>query len=158
MYLVDRAYHAGTDPDPHEDAFDALAAAMHTLTHDTTSAAVARTLLTYQWALLAACGYAPRVDLNADDLRANTRLAFSARVGLLGTPATVPDRDAWPVRPETAAALAALATDGDTIASLDAAHAGRAARLLSVYWRALLDRDLPTRTVLFRASRSKANR
>lgn len=150
MYLVDLAYHAITDPDPHPEAFAALVAAMDSIAHDASRAAIARTLVRYLWEMLVACGYEPRLDV--PEGHSASRVEFSPSLGVFGTAGSLSARDVWGVRTHTLSILQRVRA-GDGCSTDEPASVGRAARLLSVYWRHVLARELPTRTLVFQANK-----
>jgi recombinational DNA repair protein (RecF pathway) len=109
-------------------------------------------MLLFQWRLLEDCGYRPTLDVDArtnEPLDERAALSFDARAGgvtagampLGATMAGGP----WRVRPETVRLLRAAA-EGDDAAAAAASDAAllRANRLLCVYARTILDKELPT--------------
>lgn len=141
LFMTDLVLHLVTDHDPHPRLYDAMVRALEDLTEPATS------LLRFQWAALAECGYQPELDRDAETGHALPDadvLAFSAEHGGL-----IADLDAprsWRMRRSTVDVLRSLARD-EPIA--DAVSIDRANRLLAVYARELVGRDLPTITWSF---------
>lgn len=152
MYLVDLARHAISDAEPHPEAYDALVAAMDSIGADSSRGSIAVCLVRYQWLLLVASGYEPR--LAVEGVRDGERYVFLPALGVLGERGGGGDGrgdgESWGVRAETVRVLLAVREgDWEVVEGLESPVVGRAARLLSVYWRSLLGRELPTRPILF---------
>ncbi len=162
LYMIDLVHHAIVDHDPHPGLFDQLVSHLRTLD---SPQAHAPSLLSFQWRLLVEIGYKP--SLGTEEVGSSERqktLQFDPLAGGItkaGGTATATTRPrlrigtasgpAWPVRPQTINVLRRLdhadptpfPDDGDPV------HSERASRLLAEYLRVVLDRDLPTRRVLF---------
>ncbi|MEE9212108.1 MAG: DNA repair protein RecO [Phycisphaeraceae bacterium] len=109
-------------------------------------------LLCFQWRVLEDCGYRPELDrdvIGGGGLGAERSFTFDARAGGLtaatgtGTGAVTAET-AWKVRAETVALLRAMANATDDWSAVKSQTLKRANRLLCVYARAILDRQLPT--------------
>ncbi len=148
MYMADLAQHLVHERDPHPGLFDALAGALRSLGQLDEPAA----LLRFQWAALDDAGYRPEVRLDVvtgasiDPARPTV---FSPSLGGLthDTVRASAQGPAWRVRKETALVLAALAgesTDTDSKRFAPVAAVEGAARLLGVYARHVLGRELPS--------------
>ena len=112
-------------------------------------AAIAAALLDFQWGLLTDCGYRPELDRDVrsdEDLASARAYSFDPQAGGLTTQERGGD---WRVRPATVALLRSLA-DGGPVAG-DADGIQRANRLLCVYVRSLLDKELPTMRLILKA-------
>lgn len=138
------------DADPHPVAYGLLRTVIQAVTAgDADEHAVAAALLDFQWGLLTDCGYRPELDrdVRSDDALAKARAySFDPQAGGLTTHERGGD---WRVRPATVELLRALA-DGDPAAGeYDALQ--RANRLLCVYVRSLLDKELPTMRLILKA-------
>lgn len=105
-------------------------------------------LLKFQWILLTDCGYRPQLHRDAAQdttLTEANAYTFDARAGGL-TVRESNENTAWRVRRKTVDLLRSL-DNSDKQAVLvehDALSIERANRLLCVYLRAILDRELPT--------------
>jgi len=152
LYAADLTGALLADHDPHPNTFAALSQLLGDLANPTTQGA---TLLTFQWRVLEDCGY--KLELNRDihsgqplDNPQNTSNwtgLFDPKAGGitadlsstkqgLGTP-----ENNWRVRWTTVQALRCVA-GGQTV--IDQPSIERANRLLCVYTRSILDRQLPT--------------
>ena len=144
LYMIDLVHHLLTTQDPHPTLFDTLAEALSSLDdpdrHD-------QALLTFQWALLVETGYQP--SLGGPDV--NRTVGFNARAGeVVDDPgANVVSTYLWRVRGETIRLLQGIAGGDDSLGVHQATTVDRANRLLASYTRVLMDRDLPTRAMLF---------
>ena len=138
LYAADLINALMADHDPHPNVFAALV----NLLGDTNDAA----LLRFQWRLLEDCGYRPQIDQDAQTggaIEPQPSYVFDPRSGGLvanGQAATNGATGPWRVRHET---VEALRGNNEDKASID-----RANRLLCVYARAILDRQLPTMSIL----------
>jgi DNA repair protein RecO (recombination protein O) len=158
LYAVDLAGAMLADHDAHPGAYAAL---RDGLTDLADPAGRPRALLRFQWRLLLDCGFRPELwhdVISGQDLGEPSAYVFDAHAGGL----TLRDAGAgdltgpgpWRVRPETVRVLRGLAADpslpvapaaqGETAPACDPAAVDRANRLLCVYARAVLDRELPT--------------
>ncbi len=140
MYAADLLHHLLQEHDPHPVAFIALRDFLAALARPEDQASA---LLRFQWRLVEDLGYKPVLDRDAQtgeplDARAKT-LAFSARAG--GTVADTGASDRWRVRRSTLNVLRAVAEE-KAVEDDPAIH--RANKLICVYFRAILDRQLPT--------------
>lgn len=142
MYAADLVHHVVQDHDPHPATYVALRALLSGLAD---AEHVARQLLRFQWTVLLDGGFKPELHCDAqtgealDD--AGETLAFSASAG--GLVADTGSSDRWRVRRSTVDLLRRVASDAD-IDDADEATVDRANRLMCVYFRAILDRELPT--------------
>ena len=102
-------------------------------------------LLHFQWDVIRDMGYEPIVDRDAETAGplpdADAPLAFSPTAGGVVADTHAPHR--WRVRPATIQLLQHIAA-GESTDSADTESLTRANRLLCVYLRALLDKQLPT--------------
>lgn len=155
LYLADLAHHAILDADPHPRVFDALVEGLSRLDDPSSAPAV---VLRFQWRLLVEVGYKPRLE-EAGEASERGFVWFDALKGrVVGARESaeygVRDAGPWRVRRGTIAALRALESAEAGQLATPRASAGvvlGAARLLAEYLRVVLDRDLPTRAMLFRA-------
>ncbi len=159
LYLADALAALTADEDPHPELFDATLDAMANLRDTPQHATV---LLRFQWALLVACGFKPDLE---HDMITGERLATAATYwfdpiagGCSVDEPVSPHRHAnfharrtdtgpWQVRAETIDLLRRLPEiDAGPISdpSNDLLPVTRGNRLLCVYLRALIDRQLPT--------------
>ncbi len=151
LYAADLAAHMIADDDPHPGSFAALLTLLHALGESDRAQAA---LLAYQHTLLTECGYSLEL---AADVRTHQSLAtsrwylFDPMAGGFTTSAAV-DTGAgsgpltatgpWKARPQTLDVLRRAAGGNVDVVPPDVAE--RANRLLCVYARYLLDRELPT--------------
>jgi len=143
MFAADLLNALLPDADPHPVAYGLLVALIQAVISDgADESVIAGALLKFQWGLLTDCGYRPELDR---DVRSDADLAkaraysFDPQAGGLTTQQRGGD---WRVRPATVALLRSLA-DGVPVGG-DVAGVQRANRLLCVYVRSLLDKELPT--------------
>jgi DNA repair protein RecO len=140
MYAADLVHHLVQDSDPHPGTFAALSQFLAELAGENQQAG----LLRFQWALVNDLGYRPVLDRDVQtggELPAGETLGFSAMHG--GTVADTGGTDRWRVRRGTITLLQHAA--GGRLADDAPPEAlERANRLLCVYFRAILDRHLPT--------------
>ncbi len=164
MYAADLATALLADHDPHPAAFSALTQLLDDLAdaHRREQA-----LLKYQWRLLADCGYRPQLEYDvrtgrplpqhADARRRKPQTPktaptylFDPRAGGLTQETVGTDNGCWRVRTTTVQLLQQIALDdgspyrSDDVEPDDPHTVDRANRLLCVYTRAILDRQLPT--------------
>lgn len=143
LYAADIVNAMLADHDPHPNVHDALRDLLAALASKEHREAA---LLRFQWQLLTDCGYQPQLDAT------NGRKAhvFDPRAGGLTNDrsATNTQSGPWRVRDETVQLLRGLSEN-----NLDAPDAAiaRANRLLCVYLRTLLDRQLPTMSIVLDA-------
>ena len=150
MYAADVCNALLADGDPHPGMFDALTRLLDRLCGapvateaDDPTVVNARALLTFQWAALSDAGYRPELDR---DVRRDVPLptqptyTFDPAAGGLTADAGMAD---WRVRAATVLTLRELARPGGATTA-EPEHVERANRLLCVYLRAILDRELPT--------------
>jgi DNA repair protein RecO (recombination protein O) len=132
MYIADLVQSALTEHDPHPPLFDAALEALRLLGQGHDRAAV----LAFQWATLAEAGYRPEI--------------FLPRLGGFAADRPQASTPAWRVRTETLEALRQLSTEGVSgITSLQGETLDRATRLLALYLREILGRDMPSIVPLF---------
>lgn len=171
LYIVDLVYHAVIDQDPHPALFDELVRALRDLSEpDRIWTVLAR----FQWSLLRETGYQPELDPalltqappqlpDAGSAPATRRtILFSPSTGrfLSHQSTTTAGSETWTVRRETAIRLREIAQhapDADLQPDPNDADASseRASRLLAMYLRHVLDRDLPTRRHLWPDARNR---
>lgn len=141
MYMVDLLHHALRPLDPHAVLFDRALDALRAIDH---APNIPATVLRFQWALGEETGFQPRLTENDHD---DDRAPVSSGKARLFSPTrggVVPDAEggeAWKVRPETLALLAAL-RNGEPPQSAERAVVLRASRLLGAYWHVVLEREL----------------
>ena len=145
MYAADLSNAMLADEDAHPAVFDAVSEFLAALSDEQNHP---RALLRFQWALLQDCGYRPELDRDVrlgDALGQSKAYTFDPVAGGLTVENGVAD---WRVRKQTVSLLRKLA-DGETTEDAEADSVDRANRLLCVYARAILDKELPTmRSVL----------
>ncbi|MCX5661934.1 MAG: DNA repair protein RecO [Planctomycetota bacterium] len=158
FYAADLANAFLADHDPHPRVFDCLSDLLAALAQPTAQpAARDAALLLYQWRLLEDCGYRPELSRDArtgDDLPDRASYSFAPGAGgftaqdVVGESSDHRGPGPWRVRRETLDLLRRLAADPRSIMDDNAPAAAalhrRANRLLCVYARAILDRELPT--------------
>ena len=159
LYAADLANAFLADHDPHPVAFAALARVLGELGDPARHEGA---VLRYQWDLLQDAGFRPELH---QDAQTGGRLAdretytFDAEAGgLTEAPGTVRAKNSsWRVRRQTVQVLRALGDNPDTESesgSVPTAEARdavvRANRLLCVYARTKLDRELPTMQFLLK--------
>ena len=142
MYAADLVHHIVQDHDPHPRTY----AALRTLLGDLREPAGRQAaLLAFQWTVIDDLGLRPVLDRDAQTGAAiegaARTVAFSAQAG--GVVADTGGRDRWRVRPATIRLLQQFAA-GQPVAELDGESLIRANRLLCAYFRAILDKQLPT--------------
>ncbi|MDX2116539.1 MAG: DNA repair protein RecO [Planctomycetota bacterium] len=164
LYIADLLHHTVLAGDAHPRLFDATLEALRRLTP---GEPVEGPLLLLQWDLLTEIGYRPR--LAPPDASTSGASDASAAPGAdrAGRPSAstvrfdptaggvISDDDAhapgasWQVRRDTVDVLARL--DSERAAALDAGNPSvvRASRLLAAYLRSVMDRELPTRHLVF---------
>mgnify|MGYP000412345820 CR=1 FL=1 len=152
MFAADLLNALLPDADPHPVAYGLLLTLIQTVTADRSDEpGIAEALLSFQWGLLNDCGYRPELDRDVrsdGDLASARAYSFDPQAGGLTTQERGGD---WRVRPATVDLLRALA-NGDA-AGGDADAIQRANRLLCVYVRALLDKELPTMRLVLRTEK-----
>lgn len=166
MYAADLCNALLADHDPHPGSFEALRRLLEGLCNPGLATPQAA-LLRFQWAILDDTGYRPelwRDAVTGEELpldpgtpgtpgvpgapgtpgEANGALVFDPQAGGLTRQARFGAGD-WRVRAATVAALRAVASGNDAEPHPGAGDAvTRANRLLCVYARTILDRELPT--------------
>lgn len=150
FYAADITAALVGEGDPHPRVFALLSELLGELAHATTRETA---LLRFQWRLLTDCGYQPDVRRDVHEgkpLPDRTTYAFDARAGgftaqRIGNGSSTSAFGPWKVRRETLALLREIDT-AEHAQQLKAAPdvVTRANRLLCVYIRAILDRQLPT--------------
>ena len=145
MYAADLSNAMLADEDAHPVVFDVMSEFLAALSDEKKHPGA---LLRFQWALLQDCGYRPELDRDVrlgDALGQSKAYTFDPVAGGLTVENGVAD---WRVRKQTVSLLRKLA-DGETTEDAEADSVDRANRLLCVYARAILDKELPTmRSVL----------
>lgn len=148
LYIADLIHHFVTDRDPHSALFDSTIAALRSLGD---ADAPTGPLLRFQWSLLSATGYRPRLDPVGPAADSPATFRFSpADGGLIGEGVGTAQgaSSAWPVRAETIELLRRLG-------AAPASEPGppqvveRANRLLAAYIRFVLGREPRTLPVVF---------
>jgi DNA repair protein RecO (recombination protein O) len=163
MYGADLVHHLVQDADPHLGTFTALARFFRDLAGPEGSGGggIQAALLRFQWALVMDLGFGPVLDRDAQtgaELGGGQTVGFSAIHG--GTVADTGASDRWRVRRSTIELLSRIAAGqrgvgggggSDEMVEVGGAEVGgdaevveRANKLLCVYFRAILDRSLPT--------------
>ena len=159
MYGADLAIALLADHDPHPKSFAALGQLLGDLSDPDRHDAA---LLSFQWRLLEDTGYRPQLSQDVrtgkpldlphvgEEGQMNASLevyTFDPRGGGLTVAVNGIENGSWRVRGATVALLRRLA-DGQGVSGdpgdESAESIGRANRLLCVYARAILDRELPT--------------
>ncbi len=151
LYAADALHALVAEHDPHPGVFAVLHTLLGTLAEGAKSSAASRdqqlALLRFQWALLNECGYRPQVEVDVitgEELPTAAKYQFDARAGgftVAHDRADHPER--WAVRGQTLELLRWL-DDPQQVIEQDAAALTRANRLLCVYLRSVLGRELPT--------------
>lgn len=144
MYAADLTNAMLADEDAHPGAFTAMTNFLTALPAVDTRPA---TLLKFQWALLEDCGYRP--ELNRDvrkgkPLARSKAYTFDPVAGGLTVENGIDD---WRVRSQTVTLLQKLLA-GEPIDDTTDDTLNRANKLLCVYARSILDKDLPTMRVV----------
>lgn len=145
MYAAEVTAAMLADLDAHPAVFDALGRFLGELAGEDATPQTA--LLCYQWALLSDCGYRPELAADVQTgqpLDGAAAYTFDATHGGLTHHEGASD---WRVRAQTVALLRSVAAERPLDGAADDALA-RANRLLCVYIRALLDRELNTMRVV----------
>lgn len=149
MFAADLLNALLPDADPHPAAYEMLSTLIAAVTAEgVDERAMAAALLDFQWGLLTDCGYRPELDrdVRSDEVLAKARAySFDPQAGGLTTQQRGGD---WRVRPATVALLRLLAQGDPAGGEYDALQ--RANRLLCVYVRSLLDKELPTMRLVLR--------
>ena len=142
MYAADLINALLADEDPHPGAYAALSKLLADLSQ---ADAVALSLLRFQWALLVDVGYKPELELDVETGQALPKAraySFDPKLGGLTTRNGMHDEN-WRVRSTTVDRLRAVSSETAIQAAKEDAVM-RANRLLCTYFRALLDKPLPT--------------
>lgn len=140
MYAADLSNAMLADEDAHPGAFAAVSDFLAALSDEQNHPGA---LLRFQWALLQDCGYRPELERDVrlgDALGQSKAYTFDPVAGGLTVENGVAD---WRVRKQTVTLLRQLA-NGEALDGADADSVDRANRLLCVYARAILDKELPT--------------
>jgi DNA repair protein RecO (recombination protein O) len=149
MYIADLVQSALTEHDPHPPLFDAALEALRLLGQGHDRAAV----LAFQWATLAEAGYRPEITqdvASGEPLEPARTYLFLPRLGGFAADRPQPQAPAWRARSETLEALRRLSTQGVSgVTTLSAETLDRAARLLALYLREILGRDMASMEALF---------
>jgi DNA repair protein RecO (recombination protein O) len=142
MYAADLINAMLAEEDPHPGAYTAMTTLLGELAK---SSDAALALLRFQWALLSDSGYRPEL---AQDVETGIALpkaraySFDPKLGGLTTRNGMHD-ELWRVRAKTVEALRAIATNQSS-GTFEQETTNRANRLLCTYFRALIDKQLPT--------------
>lgn len=160
MYAADVCNALLAEADPHPGVFGLLGALLDDLCgggmraeartpNGDTSAGVDAALLGFQWGLLEDLGYKPELGRDVrggGELKSVQTYTFDPVAGGLTSERGIAD---WRVRSETVDALR-VAASGEALGEIPGATLERANKLLCVYVRALLDKELPTMEVVLR--------
>jgi DNA repair protein RecO (recombination protein O) len=145
MYLAELVQSALTERDPHPALFDALLAALRSLADP---AAERGAVLRFQWATLVEAGYRPELDADiggGGPLPAARSYLFLSRQGGFAPDTGAEIAGAYRVRSETVSGLRTLAGGGEPAPETSE----RASRLLALYLREILGRDMPSMHAYF---------
>lgn len=147
MYAADLVHHVVQDHDAHPATFAALRDCLRDLFEPVNQAAA---MLRFQWAVVEDMGLRPVLehDVETGEELASmpATVAFSPTAG--GVVSDTPGAsDRWRTRRATIELLQRVAA-GQDISDASADAIQRANRLLCVYFRAILDRQLPTMEVM----------
>lgn len=153
LYVADITNALLADHDTHPDTFLALQQCLRDLANPANEPAA---LLRFQWRLLTDAGYSPELQRDvrlASDMPDSRTYLFDPQAGGftadLNDAGGSPERGPWRVRSETLILLRNLASSPEDARLPDEAEPlTRANRLLCVYIRAILDRQLPTMAYL----------
>lgn len=149
LYGADLCHAMLADHDPHPGAFAAMKRLLDELVGDVVKPQPA--LLRFQWDLLRDTGYAPELDADVatgETLDSAKAYTFDPRAGGLTARNGLED---WRVRHATVALLRDASRGSDLNAN-DHASLSRANRLLCVYARSILDKELPTMGFVLRGT------
>lgn len=141
LYGADLCHAMLADEDPHPGAFAAMKRLLDELVEDGAKPQAA--LLRFQWDLLKDTGYAPELNVDVatgEEIESAKAYTFDPRAGGLTVRNGLED---WRVRHATVALLREAASGGG-FEDTDGASLLRANRLLCVYARSILDKELPT--------------
>ncbi len=144
MYAADVCNAMLADEDAHPGAFTAMSLFLDALKD---KAGRAEALLRFQWELLSDCGYRPELETDVRKggaLGKERAYTFDPVAGGLTVENGIDD---WRVRSSTVKLLRAL-MNGETVDGAAADSLKRANKLLCVYVRAILDKELPTMGVV----------
>ncbi len=149
MYAADVADALLPEDDSHPATFDALRAFLNQLRDQHRPADHASALLRYHWLLLCDAGYQPDLDSDvhtSQPLPLADAYTFDPHAGGLTMRASTKD---WRVRASTVETLRAVVAaiqqpDSKPMPTPDDSAVTRANRLIGVYLRHLLGRELPT--------------
>jgi len=149
LYAADVVNALLADHDPHPNVFAETSQYLESLADPE---AHAPALLRFQWRLLEDCGYRPQLDRDVHTDEALPKRAaylFDPHKGGVtqeGATPTNGDAGPWRVRRQTVELLAEVA--GGQIPDVTPDAMERANRLLCVYMRTILDRELPTMRIV----------
>ena len=146
MYAADLCNAMLADEDVHPGAFAALSAFLDALQDRGEQSAA---LLRFQWDLLTDCGYRPELETDVRKGGAIGKVkayTFDPIAGGLTVDSGIAD---WRVRRQTVELLRML-LHGEAVDGVDGDSMMRANRLLCVYVRAILDKELPTMGVVLK--------
>lgn len=144
MLAADLCHAFLADLDAHPAAFAVLTDFLGALGGD--PGGLDRALLRFQWGLLVDCGYKPELERDvrrSGELEAVPAYSFDPVAGGLTADKGLTD---WRVRAETVKLLRRI--EAGEAAEAEADTVGRANKLLCVYARAILDKELPTMSLL----------
>jgi DNA repair protein RecO len=143
MYMAELVQSVLTERDPHPEIYDALLASLRSLPAGERDA-----VLRFQWATLVEAGYRPELDADISGggpLPAARSYLFLTRQGGFAPDTGAEGAGAYRGRAETVAGLRTLAAGGTPPPET----AERASRLLALYLREILGRDMPSMHAYF---------
>ncbi|MDP6151999.1 MAG: DNA repair protein RecO [Phycisphaeraceae bacterium] len=148
MYAADLCGALVAEHEPHRASFAAMMRLLETISRVPADGDAA--LLRFAWDLLNDAGLRPNLDTDvrsAEPLPKRATYTFDPHRGGFAVDKNEPNDDQWRVRSETLQLLRALAETADQV-DAGATTLKRANRLLCVYVRAILDRELPTMNIV----------
>ena len=152
LYAADLVNAMLAEHDPHPVVFEQLTVLLDALASSDPGSR-AEALLRFQWRLLDDCGYSPQLDLDihsGEPIKSQRFYLFDPHAGGLAhdrSSAANGTSGPWRVRRQTIELLRRVASAEDA-PDCDPDSAERANRLLCVYARAILDRQLPTMAIV----------
>jgi DNA repair protein RecO (recombination protein O) len=148
MYMADLVQSAVTEHDPHPALFDALLESLRMLGPGQDRSAV----LGLQWATLNEAGYRPELTSDVTTggpLKGSRTYTFLPRMGGFTAASGSSAGPAWRVRSETLELLRGLGRGSDALTAAVPETVNRASRLLALYLRDVLGREMPSMDALF---------